>query len=91
MIRLFQSVINRVKAIEEFDSKEEQVSRVHCQNLNGRSANRRKALYVSLIEPKVFGPQVDPRIKETNKDAGVRINSSNVRTFEPIAVEASES
>ena len=67
------------------------IGKVDPEDINGSATNWRAAEELRPIPLEVVFPSILPRVEQGNQFVGRRINSSNVRSLERIAVEAGES
>jgi len=63
---------------------------VHCKHMNCCAAGCRHSHYNSIIEPKVFAPDIPARVKELHEIPGFGVAASDIRTLVAITVKATE-
>ena len=69
-------------------AKQQEIVRVHSEDMNRHTAYRRQPEKPDAVESKVISPNVSPGMKQTDEFARRWIKPGDIRAFKPIAVEA---
>jgi hypothetical protein len=76
--------------LKQFDSEKKKIGSIHSENLDRGAPAGRPSQQMSAVKVKMLVPEIGSRMEQANEFPGLRIQPGDVRTFETIAMEASE-